>query len=416
MFHRLFSKNKPVEATDHTPEYNIPEVLPIHCRESELAGQRLNLLIPALSLRFSFGGINTALEFFNDLSKDFEDIRIIITDEAVSDLQGLAGHENWQLMQSGDDDRPGKTIVCFGDRYNKTIPVSQTDVFVATAWWTAYNGEKILNWQKETWKKTTPPLVYLIQDFEPGFYKWSSRYLLSLSTYAQKNMVAVVNTTLLHDYIKSTGISFKYCYVFEPTLNRRLSTALQQGTIGPKKKKIIFYGRPSVERNAYELIVKGLELWSFWYPEARNWEITSLGESYRGPALGNGISVNVRGKITIEEYANTLSESAIGISLMVSPHPSYPPLEMAAFGLGVISNTFFNKNLSDYHTNIYSLENVNPENIAKLLAELCVKFESDNNSFSGKSFRGLNFLGTKNTFDFISELKHHLLQKEHLTR
>lgn len=35
-----------------------------------------------------------------------------------------------------------------------------------------------------------------------------------------------------------------------------------------------------------------------------------------------------------------------GISLMSSPHPSYPPLEMSVFGIKVITNNYSNKDLS----------------------------------------------------------------------
>lgn len=387
------------------PEYNIPEILPINCRESEFEGLRLNLLVPALSLRFSFGGINTALDFFSHLIRDEKDARIVITDETISDLKGFSQSSDWLTVRSQDPDQAGKLIVCFGDRYNKTIPVRKNDVFIATAWWTAYNGERILSWQREKWLSSPRPLIYLIQDFEPGFYKWSSRYLLAMSTYHQKNMIAVVNTFLLCDYIRANGISFTQFYIFEPTLNKRLSALLSSPRKHPKKKRILIYGRPSVERNAYEVILKALEYWSFWHPDSNNWEVISLGEEFANITLGNGVLVQVKGKVTLEEYAAILSDSVIGVSLMISPHPSYPPLEMAAFDLAVITNTFFNKNLSDYHDNIFSLENINPENIAIVLGELCKKFEDEPRVFENKQFRNTNFLNSNNTFPFIEDLK-----------
>jgi O-antigen biosynthesis protein len=412
---RLFQPHQNnAPAAPVVPEYNIPETLPINCRESVLKETRLNLLIPALSLRFSFGGINTAIEFFKSLAGDIADARIIVTDEAKSDLGGFSDARYWRLVSSDDPDQRGRSIVCFGDRYNKTIPVRQDDVFVATAWWTAYNGEKILSWQQEKWKKKPVPLVFLIQDFEPGFYKWSSRYFLALGTYYQKNMIAVVNTMLLYDYIKSCGIALEHCYTFEPTLNPGLMDALKYRGKSAKKRKIIFYGRPSVERNAYEVIVKGLEYWSFWYPGAKNWEVVSLGESYVAPKLGNDITITVKGKITIKEYAATLLESAIGISMMISPHPSYPPLEMAAFDLAVITNKFFNKNLSEYHDNLISLDNINPETIARLLGALCAQFEEKADCFAHKRFRNLNFLAARNGFNFVDDLRYHLLRNEQL--
>jgi O-antigen biosynthesis protein len=390
------------------PDYNIPEIMPINCRESELDGVRLNLLIPALSLRFAFGGINTALEFFTSLLGNEKDSRIIITDEMESDLLGFPQAQSWKLLHADENDQEGRIITTFGDRYNKTIPVRKNDVFIATAWWTAYNGERILNWQQEKWGKSPIPLVYLIQDFEPGFYKWSSRYLLALSTYHQKNLIAVVNTTLLSDFIKFNGIKFNLYYIFEPTLNKHLEKALPKKNSFAKKRKIIFYGRPSVERNAFEVVVKALEYWSGWYPNAANWEVVSLGEDYPGIKLVNDIPVTVKGKVSLDEYADILLESAIGISFMISPHPSYPPLEMAAFDLGVITNRYFNKNLSEFHDNLFSLENISPENIALMLVDLCKKFEEKQTCFANKNFRNTDFLNGKSSFNFIEDLRIHL--------
>ncbi|MDB5277546.1 MAG: hypothetical protein JWR61_2501 [Ferruginibacter sp.] len=390
------------------PEYNIQEILPINCRESEIDEVRINLLVPALSIRFSFGGINTALDFFTEFIGHAKNARIIITDEAISDLKALPKSEDWKLVTSEGNDMSGLSIVCFGDRYNKTIPVRKNDVFIATAWWTSYNGERILNWQKEKWGEPAAPLIYLIQDFEPGFYKWSSRYLLALSTYHQKNMIAVINTSLLYEFVKSSGIILNRHYIFEPGLNRNLASHLNAKTIPVKKKRIIFYGRPSVERNAYEIIVKGLELWSFWHTNAKDWEIISLGEIYPNIRLGNDIDIIVKGKVTLDEYANLLLDSAIGISLMVSPHPSYPPLEMAAFNLGVVTNKFSNKDLSNFHDNIFSLDNINPENMAIMICDLCSKFENNAGYFLNRNFRNIDFLNKESGFDFIKDLKCHL--------
>ena len=56
---------------------------------------------------------------------------------------------------------------------------------------------------------------------------------------------------------------------------------------------------------------------------------------------------------------------------MVSPHPSYPPLEMSTFGVKVITNTYGNKDLSNFNDNISSLTNCSPEEISVRLHELC---------------------------------------------
>ena len=59
---------------------------------------------------------------------------------------------------------------------------------------------------------------------------------------------------------------------------------------------------------------------------------------------------------------------------MVSPHPSYPPLEMATFGVKVITNTFSNKDLKDFSPNIISLDTVNPVTISNRLSNICSSY------------------------------------------
>ena len=60
---------------------------------------------------------------------------------------------------------------------------------------------------------------------------------------------------------------------------------------------------------------------------------------------------------------------------MISPHPSYPPLEMAAYGLEVVTNGFSNKDLSRLTGNITSINKPTPENVAQALEQVCTKVE-----------------------------------------
>jgi hypothetical protein len=381
------------------PNFTINEILPVACRRSQHEWNRINLLIPALSARYVFGGIRTALDFFEALMEEPVAARIIITDEVSSDLAGIAGWKDWLQVDAEQDNTASKQIVCFGNRYQRSIPVAKGDVFVATAWWTAYAGERIQQWQESEWKTKAAPLVYCIQDFEPGFYKWSSRYLLAESTYHNKNSIAVINSPSLANYFEKQGFRFSKKYVFTPVLHPVLKMQAAKLPEGKRNKQILFYGRPSVERNAIELIIAALRIWSANYANASNWTIVSAGEDYTAPALLNGAKISVLGKLSIDAYAKLLSDSAIGIALMVSPHPSYPPVEMAAFGMQVISNRFPEKDLSADFANIASLETVTPETIAAHLTALCRRFEQ------GEIRQHMPvFSGNKQPFPFIKQL------------
>ena len=71
------------------------------------------------------------------------------------------------------------------------------------------------------------------------------------------------------------------------------------------------------------------------------------------------------GKLSLTDYAELLRRTAVGLSLMASPHPSYPPLEMAHFGVRTVTNSYTCKDLSKSHANILSLPDVSAERIAE---------------------------------------------------
>ena len=83
------------------------------------------------------------------------------------------------------------------------------------------------------------------------------------------------------------------------------------------------------------------------------------------------------GKLTLEQYASIMLESYLAISLMVSPHPSYPPLEMSTFGVKTITNSYSNKDLGKFNENIISISNCSASAIADELIKQCSQFNSN---------------------------------------
>lgn len=93
-------------------------------------------------------------------------------------------------------------------------------------------------------------------------------------------------------------------------------------------------------------------------------------------------------------------ETYAGISLMSSPHPSYPPLEMSEFGVKVITNTYANKDLSVFNDNIISVTNVSPDNIAEKLKVICLQF---NDAYEIKILNP-EYVTNDNVFSFIDDI------------
>ena len=360
------------------PNTEIPEIqalLPIASASNTV---RFNLLLPSLEQKHLFGGASTALQFFEALTAGHADARIVLMDTAS--VGGLAPVvlSRWPATNQLDKDQPGRWLQLMGTSSKKAslaLAVRRNDIFVSTIWWSAYKAKAVLAWQAQHFDRPLGPLLSLIQDYEPGFYPWGSRYLLAQSTYHYAGALhAVINSQTLAAYLQARGYSFSSAQVFEMGLNAALCKAAFKQPQLSKEKVLLVYGRPAVERNAFALLVQSLRLWVQELPQAKNWQIISVGEAHPDIALGEGLQLRSLGKLSLEEYAQWLRRAAVGISLMVSPHPSYPPLEMAAFEIDVITLPFANKQMTE-HPRWFAVREPLPELLARQLTACTQAFE-----------------------------------------
>ncbi|MDT8380073.1 MAG: hypothetical protein RQ739_14390 [Desulfotignum sp.] len=387
-----------------TMNSSIPEITPINARRSEYSDQRINLLVPSVNQAHVFGGISTALSFFEQAAREAGVPKRIITTDTMIEREAEKRFTDYAIVSASTDSSHGNQIVGFGDRAGKTIPVGENDYFMATAWWTAFNAQKIIRWQHKTYGKSIRKMIYFIQDFEPGFYSWSSKFALAESTYRNKlPQTAVFNSSLLHGFFKQNRYNFDDEFVFEPVLNHNLKKKLENIRAGVKKKQILVYGRPSVERNAFSLIIEVLKNWVWIQPKVHDWALISAGEKHPDIDLGNDMTLKSVGKLSLDNYSEILKESGVGISLMISPHPSYPPMEMAMFGIGVISSSFAGKDLSEWHENIHSVV-LSVDALVDALTDICNRFSADRTCFLDKKLYKKEYLDADNQFQFMKDL------------
>lgn len=381
---------------------DIPEATPFSFCSSDVNVKRINLLVPALSEQHVFGGIATALRFFESLSQHFPAARIIVTDETSTTLKRNQFYSDWLVRDIGQKDTDGNLIVVAGNRVGQSLPISKEDYFVTTAWWTSINAFKMLNWQKEEYGlDSNRKLVYFVQDFEPGFYPWSTRYALADATYRKpEQTIPIFNTKLLNDFFNSQGYKFEQSFYFDPLLNPVLSDLKKKTKEIKKEKQILIYGRPSVERNLFSLIVQSLKCWGEKYDLAIDWKIYSAGEQHDPIQIGKNIKIESIGKLTLEEYADVLARSSVGISLMLSPHPSYPPVEMAMFDVKVVTNTYANKDLTKLVSNIDCPDSLHPDDVAQKIIEACDK----HNVLLEDDFKNEIFSNSEVEFPFIKDI------------
>ena len=350
----------------------VGEIYPVNVGRSQNIQNRLNIILPTMKPEKIYGGITTAIGTAKGLIKELPDdidIRVLITSDTVdrASIEELSKRlERNFVLTAPNEDLNGASIVDLAERRNVPLVLRHNDSFFATAWWTADLAFRMRKQQHEIYGEAKL-VTYLIQDYEPGFYSWSNKYALSEATYRQgENTIALINSEELASFMMRR-YEFQRTFCIPYKLHDAISSRLKPTV---KEKMIIAYGRPSISRNCFELLVEGLRIWQARNPEENClFRVIFAGEDFSARLISELENSEVVGKLTIEDYAELLNRSAIGVSLMVSPHPSYPPLEMASAGCITITNRYEGKDLTKRASNIYSIHTLNPCEIADALED-----------------------------------------------
>ena len=218
---------------------------------------RLNVLLPSLMLTNMSGGPNTAINLTYRMATQGLPVRFISTDTPI-ERDEAALWDHFEAL-TGIGERPRNIEIRSAYNRSKPLAIGKDDVFCATAWWTA---QMVKHAQGQTNPKK---FLYIIQDFEPGFYRWSTEYALALETY-RLNFRALINEQLLADYLCTRKIGrfadptfIDQCAVFEPALDRQKffpdRARQEQG-----HRLLLFYSRPSHPRNLFELGLYAIRL------------------------------------------------------------------------------------------------------------------------------------------------------------
>jgi lipopolysaccharide biosynthesis protein len=345
------------------------DIYPVSIAMTRHPRPRFNILIPTGQPEHVYGGIATALRAASSLWRQmgYFDLRIIVTSDKLDRL-GLAELATrlgtTVTLVDPDDDTGGVTAVTLMRRRFVPVGLRRGDLFFATAWWTADLGFRLLDEQRRIFGGAKP-LVYLIQDFEPGFFAFSDQYALADATYRRPDdTVALINSEELAAFMhRRARFCAAWClpYRINPEIGARLKPTV-------KEKIILVYGRPRVARNAFPIIVEGLRRWQGRAPhENCAWRIAFAGQEFEPDLIAELENAACLGKMPLDDYADLLNRSAIGVALMISPHPSYPPLEMASAGVVTITNNHESKDMAARADSILSLDLIAPDAIADAL-------------------------------------------------
>lgn len=235
---------------------------------------------------------------------------------------------------------------------SRTAPlvISPNDNYVATVWYSAYFADKLSS------ATGSRPFLYLIQDFEAAFYPFNSQYCIARHSY-NFNYHTLASSNSLLRYLKENSIISDAQSLKSISFDNAYSSSIYgkdefYEIKNTNKKRFVFYSRPAVNRNMFEMAA--LALIDAYKKGAFNdgeWEFFGMGIGNTSVRLGDDIKVTQLPRMPLNEYEAITKTFDLCLTLMSSPHPSLIPMDLAASGAIVVTNTFETKT-SKYLTGI----------------------------------------------------------------
>ncbi len=321
---------------------DVLHAVPMHVQYRADPARRptLNVLDSAWSVMGMTGGPNTVINLACRVARQGVPVRLVSTVAAATiDPKWLHQHAASLL---GDGDVP-HIEVASAVQAGPPLQVGPGDVFLATHWTTAQQLKAVLP------KMRCRQFFYMLQEFEPGFYAWSSNFALAVETYGL-DYWPIINQATLADYLLTQPLGRlndpivrDRAIVFEPAVD---ATLFHPGPASapPRPRRLLFYARPTNTRNLFGLGLLALRQ-AVADPAFAGWEFLSIGSRGSVPdlPLGNGQVLRRAPWMDYAGYGEALHRADVLLCPMLSPHTSYPVLEMAACGGLSVTNTFATK-------------------------------------------------------------------------
>lgn len=209
--------------------------------------------------------------------------------------------------------------------YSKVFDL-YVDIAMCNFWLGAYPLVKFNNCREK---------YNLVQDHEANFYESGI-----VSTLAERTLsfgfYKIANSQALKNYLEHVDPQTP-AYRYFPGIDHSIYYAPKNKNFRKDKYRIIFYGRPSICRNCFSLLVPVLKNLKGLLNDKI--EIISVGENYEVKDWGlEGVVTNYGKLNSLSELGELYRQCDIGISLITTPTFSYQHLEYMASGLCLVTN------------------------------------------------------------------------------
>lgn len=320
---------------------------PLQAFTTPPAGVRINLVTDSINAGSLYGGVGTAIIFSALLAK-----RLNCQLRVITGTQRAEAHNFFEVLKNNKIGYDRNVEFVFADIFSDSadVDISSDDRFITTSWWTTYACLESV---------AAGRVTYLLQEDERMFYPYGDDHLRCSSILSQPNLKFVVNTELLFNHFVSEGFDniAQNGMWFEPSFSSYSvpsSPATNLSTHQSDKRRFFFYARPNNLRNLFYLGLSTLEAAvSQGVLSLDEWEICFVGKDLSGLKGLENIQPTFIEGLSWSEYVKFLGSVDVGLSLMYTPHPSYPPLDLAASGCISVTNRHgVKQDLSRYSRNV----------------------------------------------------------------
>ncbi len=335
-------------------------IAPLQYNVSTAEPPRVNLLMATVDFNYIFGGYLAMFNLAKKIGQMGNRVRIVIVEPCAYKPK------EWRVKiqeYPGLEDLFDYVETSYNYDRSHPLEVNPQDIFIATSCWTAHIASQIagsLNGRK---------FIFFAQEYEPIFFPMGSSHALAEQSYCLPQFT-IFSTELLRQYFRQHSIGiYRDGTESGDASSLVINNAIHafdvslQDIAGRRKKRFLFYARPEAHaaRNLYELGLVGLESAVQQGLFSSDWEFYGIGTigNNRLIPLSREAHLTLLPKVSLKEYLELIPTFDLGMSLMLSPHPSLVPLEMAAAGMPTITNTYANKTaleLSRISPNLIGIE------------------------------------------------------------
>lgn len=212
------------------------------------------------------------------------------------------------------------------------LPSGPAERWLATSWWTAHVLRAALG---------ATPFTWILQEDERAFHPVGDDWVRCTEMLADPAIRFLVNTPGLQAALAGTGYPGVAVrgHAFIPAFPRAIYPRTERDPGAPRR--FLFYARPGHPRNLY---LRGLAALDAAIEEGvldpDAWRIGFVGTVTSEVTLARGIRPELHAGLDWAEYGRLVGATDLGLSLMASPHPSYPPLDLAVAGAVAVTNRF----------------------------------------------------------------------------